>query len=307
MAGLRRHTQSVRRINIEMTNMRFILFFSLGLVAHLHAQVKIDTMHYLGRPHFRIGTPAASWYYDRAGGGFSALFDSTGRDWIGFRMQPWGQYPASAASSFRGMPNLVYRSGDSGAGHPGHDLCVSTQTAPNQITTRSLSGRWVWHWTFYPTYAILSVDKVDTTHAYWFLYEGTPGGRFSPAAQYFGSDQGGPRYDQPDFYTQQMEFDHYHWAYFGDTAVEQVLFVGQLTPDTLQDTFSYLGDTEAGVASTNGMVVFGLGRGPGNRPLFTSLQRFVVGFWPHAVHKEEEHRMLTEYLNILLTKIAQQP
>jgi hypothetical protein len=230
------------------------------------------------------------------------LIDPAGRDWIGFRMEPWDQYPASAASAFRGIPNAVFRSDDSGAGHPGHDQCESTFQGSNQILTRSLSGRWTWHWTFYDTYAEWSVDQVDSSHAYWLLYEGTPGGRFAPAAQYFGADQGGPRYDQLDYYRNDKEFARYRWAYFGDTTVEQVLFIGQVEPDTLLDTFAYLGNTEAGIDAPDGMVVFGLGRAPGPQPLMTRPQRFVVGFWPQAVRTAADHQALAGHIEGLLER-----
>lgn len=264
--------------------------------------IQTEAVSYLNRPHFRIQTPVATWYYDRAGGGFSSLIDSDNRDWIGFRMEPWDQFPASAASAFRGIPNAVYQSEDSGAGHPGHEQCESVLTENNQITTQSKSGRWAWTWTFHDTYAELSIDKIDTSHAYWFLYEGTPGGRFAPAAQYFGTDLGGPRHDQLDYYVDDKEFARYRWAYFGDTTVEQVLFIGQMDPDTLLDTFAYLGNTDAGIEAPDGMVVFGLGRAPGPTPILTRRHTFIVGFWPKAIRDAADHEELANHITLLLTQ-----
>ena len=77
--------------------------------------VSISDINYEGRTHFRIETEDIIWYYDKAGGGFSRMIDRAGNDWISFRMDPWGKYPESSASSFRGLPNLVFGGEDDGA------------------------------------------------------------------------------------------------------------------------------------------------------------------------------------------------
>ena len=116
------------------------------------------------------------------------MIDKEGRDWISFKHQPWGEYPASAASAFRGIPNLVFQGDDGGAGHPGHEKCASYLEG-NKLVSESRSGRWKWSWEFFDSYAVLEVLKADPDQAYWFLYEGTPGGAYTPDSYYFGTSK----------------------------------------------------------------------------------------------------------------------
>jgi len=265
--------------------------------------VQISTCTYEERDHFMITTPSAIYYYDRAGGGLSRMIDRDGKDWIAFKKEPWDQYPASAASAYRGIPNLVFRSDDGGAGHPGHDQCTSEQINKNSIRTISKSGKWQWTWQFFDDYARLNVQKVDPDYAYWFLYEGTPGGEFEPNQQYFGTDKGGPKYDQLDYYAGEKQFDHWNWAYFGHRSSGRIFFIGQLHPDELSDTFSYLGNSEAGIRAEDGMVVFGFGRAEGAQPLMKNPNSFLLGFHEEQIVDSEDHqRFSKKIMNLIRTK-----
>ncbi len=237
---------------------------------------------YEDRPHFVINTPTATYYYDQRGGGFSRIIDPNGNDWVGFRMEPWNAYPASAASAYRGLPNSVFSGSEAGAGHPGHDHCQSTVTH-NQITSTSQSGKWQWTWTFTDSTALLQMDAVDAEHPYWFLYEGTPGGSFNLVNSYFGTNQRGRQQRTPDFYAGKSMFDSYQWAYFGDAKEDRVFFVKQLTEDDKTDMIGYLGNTERGLDSPDGMLVFGFGRNRDTQPLLTQPQAFVIGFYPRPI------------------------
>ena len=84
---------------------------------------------------FLINTPGGSYFYQKEAGGFSSILDTEGNDWIGFHPDTTESYPQSAASSYRGLPNLVFRSDDGGAGHPGFNKCFSDQIADNCIRT----------------------------------------------------------------------------------------------------------------------------------------------------------------------------
>ncbi|MBK8500729.1 MAG: hypothetical protein IPL46_00180 [Saprospiraceae bacterium] len=136
------------------------------------SEIKITEGDYEGRTHFIIGTPTATYYYDKAGGGFSRMLDADGTDWINYKTEPWDNYPASAASAYRGIANLVFGSDDSGAGHPGHNKCMSKQLNDFTIITESISGKWQWKWEFFADYAQLTMLKIDIHQPYWFLYEG---------------------------------------------------------------------------------------------------------------------------------------
>ncbi|MGB3619105.1 MAG: hypothetical protein WBA12_13385, partial [Catalinimonas sp.] len=155
------------------------------------APVRIgDGMVSEGQESFKIETPGATYVYQRAAGGFSSIIDGAGTDWVQFRKTAAATYPASAASDYRGLPNLVYKSDDGGCGHPGFRKMRSERMGENQIRSESNSGAWAWTWTFREAFAELQVERVDTAHPYWFLYEGPMAGTFSPATHYWGTDRG---------------------------------------------------------------------------------------------------------------------
>jgi hypothetical protein len=158
------------------------------------------------------------------------------------------------------------------------------------IKTVSNSGMWEWTWTFYSDYARLVMEKTDPFHGYWFLYEGTPGGIYSPHSQYWGTDKGGPNRNIPDYFFNNAEYDNWQWIYFGEESVERVFYILHEQADQLTDTFSYLGNTSEGVISPDGMVVFGFGRDKGAKPLFQDKgQTFLIGFEEMGIATVEDH------------------
>lgn len=263
--------------------------------------VSTEEISYEGRPHLLVKTRALDYYYDIRGGGFSRILDSQGADWIGFKMEPWGAYPASAASSFRGLPNLVFQGEDDGAGHPGHDQCHSW-VDEGRIITESLSGKWKWSWEFHDRHAVLEIQKTDPDRSYWFLYEGTPGGSYNPGESYFGSDQGGPYPASHDYYKGEILWDQFQWMYMGTEHSQGVFFLVQPSGDTLGDMISFLGNTESGMASPDGMTVFGFGRGKEANPLLQTPQRFIIGFYPEHIEDAEAHYVLKTYIESAFLK-----
>jgi hypothetical protein len=255
---------------------------------------------YETREHFIITTPRAVYYYDKAGGGFSRMIDRNGNDWIDFKMEPRDSYPASAASSYRGLPNLVFHSADDGAGHPGHDQCISVKSDHHTILTESKSGRWAWECRFYEYHVEIKVSQNDPDHPYWFLYEGVPGGTFQPATMYFGNNTGGPIFDQPDYFKGKQLTGFWQWVYFGSKRTDKTLYIIQTMKDQLPDTFSYLGNSSQGIQSTDGMVVFGFGRTDGAKPLMRSPRTFIFGFYEKPIKNKKQHRKLSGYIQRLL-------
>ena len=134
---------------------------------------------------FEIRTPSARYLYHKVGGGFSSLVDRDGNDWLGYR--PGG----GPAGAYRGLPNMAYRpKGDrNNHFHPGHagrraSTARLIQAGPIKATIESSVDEYRWRvrWDIYPQFArmtVLNVDRDDPR--YWFLYEGTPGGRFDAA------------------------------------------------------------------------------------------------------------------------------
>jgi hypothetical protein len=272
------------------------------------ARPSIEPASYEDRAQYRIKTSNAEFYFDRAGGGFSRMVDRDGRDWIAFRKNPLKQSPASAAAGFRGSPNLVYGAGnpDAGAGHPGFDRCSSVQVDAATIRTESLSGNWAWSWTFQPGFALLTVEKVDAVWPYWFLFEGPVAGRWHPAKHYWGTDRGGPRRDLPD--QRRQEFGSWRWAYFGDDESPRVVLVVQIEPDEVQDTVWFMGNTKDGLASPDGMLVFGFGRGPGAKPLLRRAgARFAMGFVETNIAHDAAHEAVASVAAQWIAAARSQP
>jgi hypothetical protein len=259
-----------------------------------------DTLHQ-DRAHYVIETTNGIYLFDRAGGGFSSLVDPEGLEWIGFRPGE-GKVPESAAADFRGMPNLVFRGEDNGAGHPGFDQCISQKAASDVIHTVSRSGLWEWQWTFRPDHVLLEVIRTDTSRACWYLYEGTPGGVFDPPKQFWGNNLDGTRYDRPAIGSPETAHGQWRWVYFGHIESPWVLFLVHLDEDGHNDTFSYMGASEEGIRSGDGMVVFGFGR-KGGDPLMRHPGRFLAGLIqmeagsdPYPLVKRKVEQLSATYL-----------
>ena len=139
-----------------------------------------------------VVTPAATYFYHTTGGGFSSLVDVDGNDWLGY--QPGG----GPAGEYRGIPNMVFRRGTdyNNHFHPGHGGVKASKTRivssdDEQMCIESAvdSDRWRIRWTIDSDAARLTVLDTDPADpGFWFLYEGTPGGRFSMADRCLRSD-----------------------------------------------------------------------------------------------------------------------
>lgn len=290
---------------MNATKRFLILCAVMGIVDSSGAMVRVLIVEteYEGRPHFKVETPFAVFFYDRAGGGFSRMIDRDEKDWISFRKEPLSQYPASAGAGYRGIPNMVFGQDypEAGAGHPGFDVCESVFVSPNSIRTTSRSGRWAWIWTFSEKDACFRMEKTDPERKWWFLYEGTVGGRWSPSTHYWGSDTGGPRRETPD--NRNQLFPHWRWVYFGDDTSPRVLYMAQCQLDELPDTLWYMGNSDNGsIDSPDGMIVFGFGRGPNTTPLLQGNGlEFILGFYERKIQNENEHKALDIYLDTTLS------
>ncbi|MEM6344997.1 MAG: VCBS repeat-containing protein [Bacteroidota bacterium] len=249
---------------------------------------------YQNATHIVVYTPSLTYYYDKAGGGFSRIIDRAGNDWLAFKKEPWGEYPASAASAFRGLPNLVFQGEDDGAGHPGHQKCKSW-IAGEKIITESLSGKWRWSWQFGRDYAQLDIERTDPARKYWFLYEGTPHGRYRPAETYFGTNLSGPAPADYDFYKGNLYQASFQWMYAGTKGKAGVFYMLQLETDDQLDLISMLGDTGE-QSSKDGMTVWGFGRDADTNPLLSGPQQFIIGIFPKAILDSTQHQSFARYL-----------
>ncbi len=264
----------------------------------------VDTVLHVRRTHYRFRTLGATFLLDSASGGLSGMLDGEGRDWIAYRPEPWNQYPPSAASSYRGVPNLVFHSDYDGAGHPGHDRGTTTVTSDSTVSCRTPGGPWTWTWTFHAGHAVLDVTSVSDDAAYWFLYEGPAGGTYQPRQTYMASDRSAPDYAQYDHYKGGEEVAQRQWYYFGLAGVPTVLYMIQPEPDTLADHYSLLGNDTIGIYSSDGMVVAGFGRAPMSVPTLRTPQRFVIGFLPSTLAPQGEYVVHSRQIENLKLRYA---
>lgn len=222
--------------------------------------VKISDNHYdEGQECYRISTPYATFYYQKEAGGFSSILDNCGVDWINYRNSGKTEYPKSANSDYRGIPNMMSSSDDGGIGHPGFRSCVSKVLNDSIIHTVSKKGDYEYTWTFTERYAYITVLKIDTARGHWFLYEGTPGGKWDPENIFWGNNRDGIRSDKPDIATDPV-LDNWNWVIFGSRLSGNTLFLVKQFPDNLTDHFAFMGDNENGIRDRDGMIVFGFAR-----------------------------------------------
>lgn len=203
-----------------------------------------------GQASLKITTSAATYYFHKNGGGFSSVDDVDGKDWVNFSSAP------KSAGDFRGIPNLVYTPGG-GYFHPGRDVGTTAvlSTGPLKATFRTkITGQdWQTLWTIYPNYATLTVEKA--AGKYWFLYEGTPGGKLDPASDMVVRSDGTST-PASDAWEADLAGDE--WVYFTDAAQNRSLFVAHHEGDSAPDSYRLQQDDLSNPDAA--MTVFGFGR-----------------------------------------------
>ncbi len=273
-----------------MKKLTFILIVVSGMFMLSCNNISIEDESYEDRSHFKIETKTATYFFDKAGGGLSRVIDSDGVDWINYNGDPHAVVPSGASGGYRGIPNMVYRYEDGGAGHPGFDQCISEKIDKNTIRTQSKSGKWQWAWTFFDDHASLTIEKADPDRTFWFLYEGPVAGSFNPDRKYWGTDLGGPRTETPSLNRGENIVGNWQWVYFGDNETNRVFYVAQHPKDTLNDFFAYMGDTKEGNSSADGMLVFGFSRDNGTKALETKKGvTYTIGFLERKITSAEDH------------------
>jgi uncharacterized protein YodC (DUF2158 family) len=196
---------------------------------------------------------------------------------------------------------MIFGGEDSGVGHAGNDKCYSFQVDNKTILTISKSGMWQWRWFFTEDHASITIEKTDPNHRYWFLYEGPIAGEFRLDQQYWGSNLGGPRRDMNDYYNQGMIYANWHWIYFGDNRVKQVLFIAMKQPDRQIDALAFLGNSAEGIHAEEGMVVFGFGRQGNSIPLMSDPHNtFYFGFLKSKVKNQGSHDSVVKQIQDII-------
>lgn len=196
-----------------------------------------------------VETPMGTYFYHKEGAGFSSLLDLDGRDWIGYAPED------GPAGEYRGIPNMVFRGSRRGFFHPGHTGEKGSQTvvleagsACASLQSTSGDGRWQVRWDIDARCARMTVQRTDPEDpAYWFLYEGAPGGRFAPEASrwYRSTGETGTLNDAyEDCRTGSV------WTFFTDPEGRRSLFLHCRKPVAFVDMYKPMPP----------MTVFGFGR-----------------------------------------------
>jgi hypothetical protein len=213
------------------------------LVSHevpLHVRADL-TAYDAGQAAFRITTPAADYFYQLSGAGFSSLHDPDGNDWISYRP---GDGPLG---EFRGIPNMGHPDNYM---HPGGTLSTTRLESAGPLAvvlySESKDGLWAGRWEIYPTYAVMTVLK--TSRPCWFLYEGTPGGSIEPDADSWIRADGTTGTLRETWRDHPMAAD---WVAFADGATERSLLLVHEVNQSQDNSYWLMKDA---------MTVFGFGR-----------------------------------------------
>jgi hypothetical protein len=199
-----------------------------------------------GQSCYKVTTPSATYWYQKEGCGFSSIEDKQGNDWVSYD----DDYPNSAKGGYRGIPNMGWQF------HPGYTNGGTTtlqHQSSDRVTLKSVANGFECTWDFYATHAKMTVLK--HTEPYWFLYEGTPGGRMQPSSDYYYV----PDVSQGDGVRKNAASQDYgvdlspEWIAFGDPALSRMFVLCHHTNDGLIDDYYDMGND-------GGMTVFGFGR-----------------------------------------------
>jgi len=224
----------------------FQVYFDLagGTYARVSIPVQValtDGVQHEAQESFQIVTPNATYYYHKLGAGFASMVDADGNDWI-------SHHPSGgSAGNYRGIPNVVHPEGHF---HPGNRGCksqiVSQGPIKLKIFSRSDDHKWACTWEIYPHYATLTLLKVD--HPYWFLYEGTPGGKLDEENDYCVRSTGERT---PAGQSWEGDIPEPEWLYFGAGNTDRVLYLIHHEDDEQIDSYWPM---------EGNMTVFGFGR-----------------------------------------------
>jgi hypothetical protein len=243
-----------------------------------------DNVQDAGQLSYKIETVNGTYYYHKDGGGFSSLDDRDGNDWISHSTA------RGSAGDYRGIPNMVHPR-DGGYFHPGRDTARSVLTHQGPLKTTIVStsedNDWQVMWQIFPEYAQMSVLKAGGR--YWFLYEGTPGGKLDLNDDLVVRSDGtqttaGTRWTG--------DIAGEEWVYFADPAVGRSLYLIHHEEDTIVDSYYPMDSV---------MTVFGFGRSGNSRSLTGTDNHFTFGLTDQTTHADLTTRVHDSYQPLTIT------
>ena len=208
---------------------------------------------------YKIETPSATYVYGKRGAGFASILDKQGRDWVSY--QPGG----NARGEYRGLPkcgqptkffHCGYGYGQYPTENPFSSRVTMQEAGRVRIESETRDGKTACRWDFYPDHATLTLLRIDLP-TFWFLYEGTPGGKLDAERDYVIRPDG-----------RKTTLDHawsevVPWVCFGasETPIGLVLVNHQAPePGEVDSYVSWPFRKDESDGSFQDMTVFGFGR-----------------------------------------------
>ena len=235
---------------------------------------------------FKVETPTATYFYGKRGAGFASILDKDGHDWVSY--QPGGK----ARGEYRGLPkcgqptkffHCGYGYGQYPTDNPFTSRVMAREDSHVRIESETRDGKTACAWDFYPDHATLTLLLIGQP-TYWFLYEGTPGGKLD-AKQDFILRPDGTRTTLDEPWSQVVP-----WVCFGaaETPIGLVLVNHQEPESGEMDSYVSWPFQRDGDGSFQDMTVFGFGR-KGYKELVEHIPdlkklpaRFSIGFIERA-------------------------
>lgn len=245
-----------------------------------------DGVQHRDQESFKIETPNATYYYHKRGAGFASIMDKDGNDWLGYR--PGG----GPAGEYRGIPNMGHPEGYC---HPGKTVSSSRLNSNGPIKVSILSesddGKMQCRWDIFPAFARLTVLKMRTP--YWFLYEGTPGGKLDEDSDYCirADTSGGTRTPASVKWDGDLKAQDGpgEWLCFGDG--DRVLYLAHHEDDQAVDSYWPM---------RGQMTVFGFGRMKTNKFMETVPAHFTIGLHDASTFAQIARAVHSAYIPLVV-------
>jgi putative heme-binding domain-containing protein len=206
----------------------------------------------------RIETPAATYVYGKRGAGFASIIDKDGHDWISYRPldKALGEYRGLPKC---GQPTKFFHCGYGYGQYKNDNPFISRVTLEEpghiRVESETIDRKTAGTWDFYPTHATFTLLRIDLP-TFWFLYEGTPGGKLESGLD-FVVRPGGEKttLDQP--WSQVVP-----WACFGasESPIGLLLINHQAAEPGQTDSYVSWPFEKDPSGSFHDMTVFGFGR-----------------------------------------------
>lgn len=159
-----------------------LLILCWGVASAGDAPIRVSEVTLFGDMEcIKIVTPAATYLYGKRGAGFASILDRDGNDWISYR------HGGKSAGEYHGLPKCgqpvkYFHCGFGFGQYASENIFTSeiTLREPAHVRIHSISknGDAEGEWDFFSSHATFTLQRIPGDR-FWFLYEGTPGGKLN--------------------------------------------------------------------------------------------------------------------------------